>query len=53
MWGTQERKIDARKQKKSGKQLLTVNSVNPSCSSALDYSKILSIIYLNLIYYLQ
>ena len=42
--GTQERKIDARKQRKSGKQLLTVNSVNPSCSSALDHFKILSIL---------
>ena len=29
--GTQERKIDARKQRKSGK-----TTVNPSCSSALD-----------------
>ena len=40
--GTQERKIDARKQRKSGKQLLTL--LTPSCSSALDHSKILSII---------
>ena len=31
--GTQERKMNARKQRKSGKT--TVNSVNPSCSSAL------------------
>lgn len=35
--GTQERKIDARKQRKSGKT--TVNSVNPSCSSALSFGK--------------
>lgn len=33
--GTQERKMNARKQRKSGKTTVTVNSVNPSCSSAL------------------
>ena len=35
--GTQERKIDARKQRKSGKQLLTL--LTPSCSSALSFGK--------------
>ena len=41
--GTQERKIDARKQRKGGKT--TVNSVNPSCSSALKLYSLASIFF--------
>ena len=41
MWGHTRKKIDARKQRKSGKT--TVNSVNPSCSSALKLYSVTSI----------
>ena len=35
MWGHTRKETDARKQRKSGKT--AVNSVNPSCSSALNF----------------
>ena len=37
MWGHTRMEMNARKLRKGGKQLLTVNSVNPSCSSALNF----------------
>ena len=43
MWGHTRMEMNARKLRKGGKQLLTVNSVNPSCSSALKLYSVTSI----------